>query len=650
VEPRDDPPFGRNQGLQLYQLLWETTTDAVLIISADNIIRFANCATASVLGYAPEDLVGQPLGMVQPPEMRERHAAAMAAYLKTGQRRLNWRGTEAVAMRADGERVPVEISFSHLHREDGDLFAAFIRDVSERKRQQEELARSEARFRALTELSSDVYWELDEHLRISRISRPKRSGRLHGMDQDLGHLPWEAPGLDMSPQERHSLRAVLEQHQGYRDIERVYRTPEGTRLVLSESAEPVLDREGRFCGYRGVARDITEQRESEEQKAALEQRLRDAQKLEAIGLLAGGVAHDFNNILAGILANADLALQDLDPPHGVVDRLRHIGQAGRRARDLVQQLLAFARRQPGRREHIELQPVLDESLALLKATLSPSVELTTTVEGKRIALYADPTQVEQALLNLCTNAAQALGGRPGHVHISVRTTELEDSTAQRLGLRIGQPHAALAVRDDGPGMTDEVRRRVFEPFFTTKPKGSGTGLGLSVVHGIVAAHGGAIDLESSPGGGSTFTIYLPLDSAPDVDAPKPQEAPEWDGRGEHVLCVDDDEFVSMVMDELLRRGGYELTLCRDPAEALRVFHAGPERFDALLTDLAMPGMTGIELITKVRTISPNLPVVLTSGNLDHETAQQLPANCLKVRKEHLLEELPKALAALFSRG
>ncbi|MCC6647638.1 MAG: PAS domain S-box protein [Polyangiaceae bacterium] len=356
-----------------------------------------------------------------------------------------------------------------------------------------------------------------------------------------------------------------------------------------------------------IARDVTAQIRSEARRQALEAQLRQSQKLEAVGTLAGGVAHDFNNLLAAIGLGVELARRGLPPEHASSRALDDVDRSVQRATLLVQQILSFSRKRPASRAPCSLARAVDEATRLLRATLPAGVSLDTSL-AELPAVWADATQLQQVLVNLGTNAWQAMPRGAGNITFSTRQ---ERVPAGHPALAAGL-YGVLRVADDGEGMSAAVRERVFEPFFTTKPPGQGSGLGLTVVHGIVRDHGGWIDLRSEAGAGTTIDVFLAAAAVDAADEPAPSSA-RLQGRGARVLCVDDEVSLLTPLVEVLTSLGYAATPIADPREALAVFRAAPHDFDALLTDLTMPGLSGLELAQEIAALRPGLPVVLMSG-------------------------------------
>ena len=760
------------------RLLWQTSTDVVLTMGEDSLIRFCNPAILPLLGYRPEDVLGRPLAMLQPERLRAAHRHGLERYVESGKRKLDWRAVEVVALHRDGREIPVEVAFSDMQIGGRRIFGAFLRDVSQRVQQQQALQRSEERyrrivqtaeegiwmidaasvttfvnpkmasmlgytvqemlgrpmydfmdeharatarenvrrreqgiseqhdfrlarkdggdlwtamstsaafddaghyagalamvtditerrraeealreseerFRSLTVLSSDWYWEHDKEFRLTKVAGGRAYDNSVGLRRVIGQRPWEAASEGMDPADWDRHRRQLEAHEPFRDFEITHRGADGDLYTVSVSGEPVFDADGRFTGYRGVGRDITEQRRGQTLRLDLEAQLRESQKMEAIGVLAGGIAHDFNNVLAGILGNVALASQDLPPEHPAAASLEQIRKASLRGRGLVQQILAFARRQPREVASCELRPLVEDCIGLLRSTLPAGVTLEVSLCDEPLFVMADATQVEQVLMNLCTNAWHSLGGRPGRIAVALAGADLNADAARQLGAGLTPgAYARLSVVDDGRGMDAETRARIFEPFFTTKPVGEGTGLGLAVAHGIIAAHGGVIRVQTTQGQGSTFEIYLPRSAgAIRTDRPAPLAVARR-GHGERVLYIDDDDVMVVMVERLLQRLGYVATCLQDPAHAVEVVRAAPQAFDVVVTDLNMPGLSGLDVARALQRIRADLPVIISSGNLPDQLqgeARQAGVRAL-VHKQYTLEELGAVIHWVLAGG
>jgi signal transduction histidine kinase/CheY-like chemotaxis protein len=384
-----------------------------------------------------------------------------------------------------------------------------------------------------------------------------------------------------------------------------------------------------------------------ERHERLTAQLHQSQKLEALGTLAGGIAHDFNNVLGAVLGYGELAGQHAAP--GSVQRryIDNIIVAANRARDLVARILAFSRPGVGSVRAVSLQKILSEVHSLTCASLPPGVTLEVSVPPAPLVTAGDAAQLHQMLANLLTNAVQAVTGG-GRVLMRAAATEVGEPRDCTVGRLQRGRYARIDVTDTGAGMSAAQVERIFEPFFTTKPVGAGTGLGLSLVHGIVLDHGAALEVNSRPGGGTTFSVYLPLTDQEPTQDPTPLAIPT--GNGETILVVDDEESLVRLAEEVLASLGYEPVGCVGAQQALRVFRAAPERFDVALTDAVMPDMSGIELLAELRRLRPGLPAILVSGygGPDLKEAAQAAGAQLVLTKPLAAADLAQSLAEVLA--
>jgi signal transduction histidine kinase len=356
-----------------------------------------------------------------------------------------------------------------------------------------------------------------------------------------------------------------------------------------------------------------ERERGEAERQALEARVHQAERLEAIGTLAGGIAHEFNNILGAILGYCEIGLEQLQKPSASRRYLQQIMKAGKRAQGIVEQILTFSRHSDPQHRPIEASPLVAEALDLLRASLPATVSIQTHVGPDGARLMGNATEFQQVVMNLCTNAAQAMEGR-GAIDVTLDTIDVPDAQSLSHGVLPAGGYIRLAVTDTGPGIEAAVMERIFEPFFTTKSPGRGTGLGLATVHGIVTQHVGALNVISRRGAGSTFEAYFPqTDEIASEDTKVEAAAPL--GHGETILLVDDETPLVMVGEEMLAGLGYEPVGFQKSTAALAAFHADPQRFDLVLTDETMPDMTGTELATALHQVRPDLPIVLVTGHI-----------------------------------
>jgi PAS domain S-box-containing protein len=620
------------QSERRYRMLFENSMDAVLRTRPDGRVLAANPAACALFRASEAQLreLGRG-GMVDPSDERlaallERRAHSGSA---SGQLRMR---------RADGSLFEAELSSTTYVDDDGAVSSSLIvRDVTERER----AAAQQAELTSILDATPDFVASATPDGDITFLNRAGRRMLGLAVDADLAgyrfehcHPPW-------------AVRAILEvgvpaaRRSGVWAGQLAIACADGREIAVSQVIICLRDAQGKVTRLSTVARDLSDLHAAQAQQRELEARLLEAQKMESIGTLAGGVAHDFNNVLAAILGNLSIAREDLAADHPVHKPLALVNQAAVRARSLVQQILAFSRRLPQERLVQPLAPLVDEAIALLRATLPASTRIEAHIAAEPLLAEVDAAQIQQVLLNLCTNAWQALPEQSGR--IAVELTRAEGGAA--VGALPGQ--ARLRVGDDGCGMDEATRARIFEPFFTTKPVGQGTGLGLAVVHGIVTASGGRITVDSAPGHGTRIDVFLPLRepgaALPGAATAMQQESPHGPlrGRGERVLLVDDDDVVGLTTETLLQRAGYQVTRVDSGLAAIEAVRDDPQGHDLVITDYNMPGLSGLAVAEQLASIAPQLPVVITSGYVTEELLGR--AHTLGVRgvllKEHSLERL-----------
>jgi PAS domain S-box-containing protein len=377
---------------------------------------------------------------------------------------------------------------------------------------------------------------------------------------------------------------------------------------------------GNERGVVAFAIDVSAKLKAERERELLEANLRQAQKMQSLGTLAGGIAHDFNNILLAISGNTRLAMEDLPSGHPALVSLQEVSKASTRASSVVNQILLFSRREESAYGPVNLRLIIEESLNLLRATLPARIVVRTRIDEASPIVLGDPAQIHQVLVNLATNAAHAMGESTGTLELGLTGVAVDEELAlQTPELNVGQYHR-IRVSDTGAGIDPQVIERIFEPFFTTKPRGQGTGLGLAVVHGIVKAHRGAIRVTSIPGEGSTFDVYLPaLEKS--AEQPRAASASAVRGLGKRVLYVDDEEALVYLITRVLERLDYRVAGFTDAAAAYTAFKAAPADYDAVVTDLSMPGMSGAELAREILKVRADVPVVMMSGYVRPEDRQ-----------------------------
>jgi PAS domain S-box-containing protein len=411
---------------------------------------------------------------------------------------------------------------------------------------------------------------------------------------------------------------------------------------------PIVDEGGRCTNLLCTVHDVTTRVQAESERRALEVQLHQAQRMQSLGTLAGGIAHDFNNILTAITGYADLAKDELPPDAEAHESVAAIRKASERASEVVRQILTFSRQDAPKRQPVALDEIIDETVTLLRATLPGLVRINTHIAKGVPFVLADATQVHQALMNLGTNAAHAVDAK-GTIDVTLETVAVDSHMVATLPDLAEGRYVILSVADTGRGMDQVTRARVFEPFFTTKAAGQGTGLGMSVVHGIMKSHHGTVTVESELGQGATFRLYFPAHEAAIEERPVTvTEVPA--GRNQHILYVDDEEALVFLTSRMLRRLGYRVTGYTDAAVALQAFRSGPGEFDVLMTDTSMPGLSGVDLVREILQVRRDIPVVMVSGYMqpaDLDSVRQLGVTEI-VLKPHSPRDLGAALQRVIS--
>lgn len=593
----------------LLQALTNHARVGMVLVDSSHRYVFANAAYTSVVGYHGHNVVGRHLSEVIGAnyEKMVRHQLDLAF---SGQR-VAYELTIPSPSNEQLERHLAVTIDTPIETKHGRCVVVVLVDITDRKRAMME----SNKLAAIVESSGDAIIGKDLNGIITSWNK--------GAETIFGYAPEEMIGtsvMRLIPPSRSDEEEVIlsrvRRGESIEHFETERRTKDGRQIAVAITASPIRDAEGRVIGASKVARDISAKKEAEAAQKSLERQLRQSQKMEAIGTLAGGIAHDFNNILAGIYGFTSLARTASGGNKEVEGYLDEIGRAGRRAAGLIRQILAFSRARgaDGVAGPVSVARVVSETVALLRATCPATIEIVTQVASDVPTVEGDETGLHQVVMNLCTNAIQAMRDRVGSLTIQLEACFVDEALAVSLpGLAVG-PSVRLAIADTGTGIRPEHIDRVFEPFFTTKSPGEGTGLGLSVVHGIVRDHRGAIRLSSQVGKGTTFEIYLPAGSAATVSKPRAQSKPNLLGKGEVILLVEDEEQVSRVAQLALNRLGY-VTVCETngPA-ALARLGVNPGAFDLVITDQSMPGMTGLELAARLHVTRRDLPVIITSGN------------------------------------
>jgi PAS domain S-box-containing protein len=594
----------KDENIRRLAAIVENSGDAIIGRALDGNVSSWNPAAEKMFGYTSSEIIGRPLTALFPPERIHEEDEISVGFANSN----TSRRFETVRMRKDGQCFDVSVTISPIKDSDGRIvgISRILRDITDRKQASEALRESELRFRELAEYIDEVFWIADPGDSKKLYISPAYE-RIWGLTCQSAY---EKPHMWLDairPDDRGRVVRALEikKTQGTYDEEYRIIRPDGTERSIRDRAFPVHDAAGTIKRWVGVAEDVTKYRNLEEQ-------LRQTQKMEAIGTLAGGIAHDFNNILTSINGYTELSQMILTGNDRVRGYLGSVLKAASRATDLVRQILTFSRQEKVERRLIQLRPVVAETIKLLRASIPSTIEFNISLATDAPTVLADATQIHQVLMNLGTNAWHAMKGRPGRLEIKLERCPVDVAhAATQPRLRAGL-YARVSVSDTGSGMDEATQRRIFEPFFTTKPPGEGTGLGLSVVHGIMESHDGAVTVYSHLGEGTVFHLYFP-EQAGELTEVGTDGDPVPIGNGESILFVDDEELLAQLGQKTLTALGYVVECATEPAEALTLVRADPQRFALVLTDQTMPGMTGIFLATELRNIRPDLPIILMTG-------------------------------------
>ena len=591
-----------------FRSLVNASYDAIVIADAQGNILSVNGATEKMFGYGEKELEGKPLTILMPERYRESHRLGMKNFVASDLAPHTGKAFEFAGRRKDGSEFPLELNVSIWVSEGEVNFGAVIRDVTERTRLETETFNAQQRFKTLVDsLDALVYvadFETHELLFVNRYGR-----EIWG--EIAGQICWQALQTGQTGPCAFCTNDRLLDKAGRPTGVHVWEFQNTTNNQWYECRDQAIEwTDGRYVRME-VATNITARKRADQEKAELETQIRTTQKMEAIGTLAGGIAHDFNNILVPIIAYTDMVMATEVPGSANWQNLQEVYKAANRAKELVKQILTFSRE----REHeicpVQIVPVVKESLKLLKASLPSTIEITQRLEAEGVTILADPTQIHQIVMNLCTNAYHAMRDKGGvmEVTLSQVTIGSRDSLDRRL---LPGSYLVLTVSDTGLGMDQATMERIFDPYFTTRKHGEGTGLGLAVVLGIVKKYGGDIRVYSEPGQGASFQVYFPVLGKVEEGLSSILSTAPVTG-DERLLLVDDEPQIVDSMQKMLEFHGYHVTTKTSSVEALEVFRLGPESFDLVITDQTMPYMTGDQLVLELKKIRPDIPVVLCTG-------------------------------------
>jgi len=571
-----------------YRTLIEGTSDAVISIDPDRIIRSWNQGASDMFGYHKTEIVGSHISRLIPLDKLDENYGIIDKVFSEN----DHLGFRTVNMTQEGKRITVEITLNRQSNQSGETYgiSAFIRNITDRMEAESALQESEEKFSsafhnapvlmAISEIESSTLLEVNDAFLTATGYEPK--DLIGKTVQQIGLIPED---------EYAELQELYNREGRVHNRELTLIKKDKTRLECLYSGE-ILNM-GDSSKVLAIATDLTERKK-------LERDLLQAQKMEAIGTLAGGIAHDFNNILAAIIGYTELSLQACPPDAEMIEDLREVLEASNRAKGLVQQILTFSRQ--GESEKVLIQPasLIKENLKMLRPSLPATIKIEQYIDSDTGTILIDPTHINQIVLNLCTNAYHAMEEHGGTLGVILDTRDID-----------GRDFIHLAISDTGSGIDPIVQKRIFEPYFTTKETGKGTGMGLSIVHGLVTSYQGFLTVESELGKGTCIHLYLPIIDQHDEE--KEQPVSDDPTGSERILLVDDEEILVNMGKIMLTRLGYNVTIVTSSLAALELFNEIPREFDLVITDQTMPNMTGVELAEKLLIIRPDIPIILCTG-------------------------------------
>ena len=606
-----------------YRSIFNASVDGLLLCNPEGMIVDSNPAFGRMLGLNHRQLDGlDPIRL-----MPAGSEADYQSFVDTAGAGKTFH-TETRALHRDGRCIDVEVHGVQVQYRERPHLLAIVRDISERRQRDDDLRKSEDRLRATVEAALDCIISMDGEGRVIEFNPAAEQcfgyRREQVLGQSLAELMIPERFREQHQQGLEHFRATTTGPFVGKRIEVTAMRADGSEFPAELAITATQGREGDiFIGY---LRDITERKQAEDERGRLEAQLRQAQKMEAIGHLTGGIAHDFNNILTGVMGYIVLAQERNEnlSDEKLGRYLERAQRSGERARDLIQQMLTFSRGQRGEPRALQLAPLIGETVKLLAATLPSSIEITTRLDDGLPDVMLDPVQVEQVLMNLFINARDAMQGS-GCIEVRLSRTHSDGESCAGCRQPVSGDYLEIAMSDTGTGVAADVLERMFEPFFSTKDVGKGSGMGLSMVHGIVHEHGGHVLVDSVPGQGARFRVLFPglahsAGAGYEEAGPHRSRQTTLSGR---VLVVDDDEVASEFMRDLLENRGIEPTVLRDSPAALAFFQQQPLAFDLAILDQTMPHMKGLELARHLHALNPALPMILYSGYSESISAQEL---------------------------
>jgi len=634
-----------------YRSIYENIQDVYYETSLDGVILEVSPSIESISKYKREELIGKSLyDIYTNPDQRDELIKVVLAGEKVSDFEINLTDK-------DGSQKPCSINTLLIVDEQGNplKFVGSMRDIAERKQAEDKLKAAEKNLRQQYKFLQTL---------IDAIPVPvfykDTKGIYQGCNREftdfIGLNKEEIVGrgvFDIFPKDSaavyHDSDIQLLKNTFVQRYENKTPHANGTLHDVIDCKATYFDDQGRVAGIIGAMLDITDRKRAEEALRESEARLQQAHKMESIGTLAGGIAHDFNNVLYSIIGYTELTMDDMPEGSLAQSNLKEVFKGAMRAKDMVQQILAFSRKARTEKKPIKVQSIVKEALKLLKTSIPSTIEIHPNIDENCGPVLADSTQIHQVVVNLATNAYQAMRGKGGLLKLTLKEEQIGSDDSD-LNLDPGT-YLKLTVSDTGHGMDKAVMGKIFDPYFSTKGPGEGSGMGLAVVHGITKDHSGDIKVYSKLGEGTAFSVYLPLIETRTVERETISTEPVLTGT-ERILFVDDEEPIVFMAQQILERLGYQITSRTSSVEALEAFRAKPDEFDLVITDLTMPNMTGVELAPKLLEINPNIPVIICTGfsELVDEDKAKAVGICEYVMKPIVKDQIARTVRKVLDEG
>ncbi len=633
----------REESLKRQSRILEQVHDSIVTTDMEGLITGWNRGAETLHGFSAKEVLGRSVSSLFSDEHKSMFVDIVLKELADE----NEYNLETPMVHKSGGIFWAHLSLSILRGLDGEPIGTigYAVDTSERKKADEAIRESEERFRALFENAADAFFLSDINGRFIDINQVA-CDNLGYTREELLELSIPEVDLNYDSNEVAAIQNGFDQNES-KTIESFHKRKDGSTFPVEVRIRPFGPDQRPMI--LALARDITDRKNAEEEKEKLETQLRQSHKMEALGTLAGGIAHEFNNILGIIVGNTELAMGGVPEWNTAHYNLEEIHTASLRARDIVKQILAFSRQTKHELKPVKIRSLIDDSIKFARSSIPTNIEIQKDISAKLDTINGDPTQINQILLNLCTNAAHAMQNNGGILKIRLENVDLDENTVKKYdGLNSGN-HVKLTVSDTGHGIEKKKIEHIFDPFFTTKEVGEGSGMGLSVVHGIVKEHKGSITVQSEAGKGTTFHVLFPV--IEEQAQPEPESRDPLLKGHERILFVDDEKTLVLATKNNLEGMGYEVVAKRDPIKALGVFKEQPDEFDLVITDMTMPNMTGDRLASEIMKIRTNTPIIVCTGHSDRMSENRAKEMGIRgyVMKPYLSSEIAMTIRQVLDK-